>query len=976
MSLGMNHTHTFDTLSKQLTLDRQRLTLTEKRLHALEQARLPGWREALAQPVTETILDRHHLALARVQADVANAEEAYQDAVQRAKEVADIIDGLEETIQDAKAKAIDVHSLPAEVQQKILRLEYLKTVHEAEFKRLTVLENIKQLAQKIETLEHDTYKQLASLFYQHQNDEREAHLAAMEKAGEAKRQAWLDKEVTYQQQLGQFKPDEVYSHPDAVHLGVLIFQAAQSVDLMDLALKMAALHDQLEDLSKLPEPALPAAQLDRQLHYLDRLLEDVASLDGLLSHKLNLIAQQLDLQQQSLNQGIITKAQYQTNALLLSELEKQSKAMKATLNQYQALILRYQHQTRLALNSQIGKRAAIPGWDKQAWRILAYKLWEIPTALIYQVRTLRDHMNLVHARMTPIEWLRLGLAWLVWAAALVLAYRYLVVLIQILKRKQSKLSANVMYVLLKLIKRNLWGIALVGFVLIDFAMTGIPTKSYRIFVYLALVWFLFRSIIIVARLSLVETMADVSGRDVRLYYRLKWTFVVGGLITALTLLSHQLYIPYEARDVIVRLFMVFLLVLSLVLLRGRHVVPDLVSPYIDEKHIYFKHTINLLCWFLPLILLSNAIVGIIGYLQLAWVMSYYQIIILCALTFYLVLRGVLVDFIEWLAHCSIKYLKNGWLWSQAFLRPLDKVLRLGIAIATLLGLFAYFGLTLRTPFIHQVVAVVRTPFMFKGGEVSLWSILQFTITIIVVVWAGRWSREFAYRGLYARVRDQSLRNTWSIFTQYAVISFGAIMSLRILGIEVSGLAFIFGGLAVGLGFGLRDFASNIVSGIMLLLERPVREGDLVTVGEYEGRVMHIGIRSMMVRSFDNMEVMVPNAEAFNKTITNWTHQDSIVRTVIPVKVHRSDDPVKVQGLILKVLEDLPSVLDDPGPDVFLRKIDDVLIELDLRYFINLETHSRVGVQSEVLVALWETFKAHGIRAPYPQQDVRVLTTQA
>ena len=111
-----------------------------------------------------------------------------------------------------------------------------------------------------------------------------------------------------------------------------------------------------------------------------------------------------------------------------------------------------------------------------------------------------------------------------------------------------------------------------------------------------------------------------------------------------------------------------------------------------------------------------------------------------------------------------------------------------------------------------------------------------------------------------------------------------------------------------MGFGLRDFASNIVGGIMLLIERPVSEGDLITIGEYEGRVAHIGIRSMRVSSWDNMEVLIPNAETFNKPFTNWTHQDSIVRTVVPIKVSRSDDPVMIQQLILDVLAIIPEIV--------------------------------------------------------------------
>ena len=185
------------------------------------------------------------------------------------------------------------------------------------------------------------------------------------------------------------------------------------------------------------------------------------------------------------------------------------------------------------------------------------------------------------------------------------------------------------------------------------------------------------------------------------------------------------------------------------------------------------------------------------------------------------------------------------------------------------------------------------------------------------------------------------------------------------------MAIVFGGLAVGMGFGLRDFASNIVGGIMLLIERPVREGDLITLGEYEGRVAHIGIRAMRVSSWDNMEVLIPNAETFSKPFTNWTLQDNIVRTVVPIKVSRVDDPEMVQRLILDVLVIIPEVLSVPEPQVLLKKIDEVLIEFEVRYFINVQSHTRFEVRSNVLFAIMAQFKAAGVKSPIPSLSVEI-----
>ena len=152
---------------------------------------------------------------------------------------------------------------------------------------------------------------------------------------------------------------------------------------------------------------------------------------------------------------------------------------------------------------------------------------------------------------------------------------------------------------------------------------------------------------------------------------------------------------------------------------------------------------------------------------------------------------------------------------------------------------------------------------------------------------------------------------------------------------------------------------------MLLIERPVKEGDLVSFGAIEGKVTHIGLRSMRIKSWDNYEVVMPNADLFIKPFTNWTHKDSVVRTVVAIKVSRYDSPLKVQGLVLDVLKIIPEVLNDPAAQVLLKAIDDALVELEVRYYINVDLHARVEVRSNVLLAIMAQFKAAGIKSPIP-----------
>jgi potassium efflux system protein len=128
---------------------------------------------------------------------------------------------------------------------------------------------------------------------------------------------------------------------------------------------------------------------------------------------------------------------------------------------------------------------------------------------------------------------------------------------------------------------------------------------------------------------------------------------------------------------------------------------------------------------------------------------------------------------------------------------------------------------------------------------------------------------------------------------------------------------------------------------------------------------------MRVSSWDNMEVLIPNAETFNKPFTNWTHQDSVVRTVVPIKVSRDDDPGTVQELIFDVLAIIPEILNDPPTQVLLTQIDDALVEFEIRYFINVQLYTRVEIRSKVLFAIMAQFKAAGIKPPIPPMHVEL-----
>lgn len=640
---------------------------------------------------------------------------------------------------------------------------------------------------------------------------------------------------------------------------------------------------------------------------------------------------------------------------VLNEQLKEAKAQKTILVKDLK-----DHQNQL--KKLISSRQTLAEYSMKSWPIILNKLLNIPSLFYKYTKTLSlkvyDSYMWLDVIPTTILWLILGLL-------LCISYLFNRFLKSLsLDKERTSLSGHLYDGALTLIQRNIPYLCVFTMLWSVLYMTNISFSNYQLLINLMTVYLTFRVLILIARLVLLESISDSSGKDVKLYYRIKWLLLFGGWTTALMTFSHLLPLSLLLQDIFNRLFMLFILSVSLVAWKSKDVIPYLLRPLLIGKKRYFKNAVSLLVILIPVTLFTTAIIGLLGFVNLAWAMSRYQAYILLVLVGYVLSRGLLFDALELLSEWMISSLSNGWLWIEVFLKPIDKILRVVLLLLSVGLLFQLFGWHSDSLVITSLEKISQyTIVNLTGIHITVESTIEFLILLVIFVWAAKWTREFCYRWLYKKAKDAGIRNSLSVFTQYSVILLGSFITLRVLGLDFSGMSMILGGLAVGMGFGLRDFASNIVGGIMLLIERPVREGDLISIGEYEGQVSHIGIRSMRVSSWDNTEVLIPNAETFNKPFTNWTHQDGIVRTVIPIKVSRSDDPVMIQQLILDVLAIIPEIVSVPPVQVFLKKIDTALIEFEARYFINVQIHNRVEVRSQVLFAITAQFKAAGVQPP-------------
>ncbi len=286
-------------------------------------------------------------------------------------------------------------------------------------------------------------------------------------------------------------------------------------------------------------------------------------------------------------------------------------------------------------------------------------------------------------------------------------------------------------------------------------------------------------------------------------------------------------------------------------------------------------------------------------------------------------------------------------------------------------LFLLYGWDKQSPIVERLTRLLHYQLAHVlNTTITPLSIIELFVVISVFYWTAKWTREFIFRLLLSRTKDMGIRNSIAILSQYSVVVVGAFICLRLLGINLQALAVVASMFAFGVGLGLRDLANNFACGFLILLERPLRVGDIVNISGYEGEVTHIGGRAITVRTWDHMELVVPNTEIFSKPFTNWTAKDTIVRSLVQIKTSRHDNPHEIKTMVHNVLLEHKDILKEPMPEVYLKSMTDVLLEFELRYYVNIRlVASRTSVISAVLMKVWDEFASHGIKPPYPQHEI-------
>jgi small-conductance mechanosensitive channel len=264
--------------------------------------------------------------------------------------------------------------------------------------------------------------------------------------------------------------------------------------------------------------------------------------------------------------------------------------------------------------------------------------------------------------------------------------------------------------------------------------------------------------------------------------------------------------------------------------------------------------------------------------------------------------------------------------------------------------------------------------LFKLGETSVTplSLIAFLVTVIVVIAIGRFVRVLIMRGL-ARggVAGEGVGYAVGRIIQYVIVVSGILLGLDNVGVSLTALAAIGAVISVGIGFGLQNITQNFVSGVILLLERPVQKGDFVQLGQTEGEVVSIEMRATRVLTRDGISVLVPNSKLISEEVYNQSAPTPLNRILIKVATAYGVDTHLVRRILLEVAEKDGRVLSEPKPGVFFRAFGESSLDFELGAWLETPTH-RPQIASDLRFAIDAAFRKHGIKAPVPQRELFMI----
>lgn len=333
-------------------------------------------------------------------------------------------------------------------------------------------------------------------------------------------------------------------------------------------------------------------------------------------------------------------------------------------------------------------------------------------------------------------------------------------------------------------------------------------------------------------------------------------------------------------------------------------------------------------------------------------------------------------------HTSILVLASQLLIAMAAIRLIVYVVRyitepggmlkaLESTISGLIWLVLALHLTGVLPGIFDALESVK--FNLGKNQINLLIALQGVLTVIVTILVALWfSRVFENRLMRIQDINMNVRVVLSKLLRIFLLFIAVMIALSAVGLDITMLSVFGGALGVGLGFGLQRIASNYVSGFIILLDKSMQIGDVVTIDTHYGVVSDLRTRYLVLRKLDGTQVIIPNESLITNPVINHSFTDHKARVQLSIQVSYDSDLDLAMRLIEEIAHDHPRVLIEPAPAVHLRTFGESGIDLMLTVWIPDPEEGSAVLQSEINIKIWQAFKANNISIPFPQREVRVL----
>ncbi len=979
---GVNPVWSFDAASTaqtsftidQITTRKQVLESARKTLEAINKevasmqqdrdARLAGLQHTA---VTDTMVEQARLDMESAQVNLQSAGLDLEHERQKITGLEAAIEGLQQKI-DLLGNGNDDEKKRVELSNQ---LSLARALIEVEQQYVQVLADYENALKKKADLAASWYQSVQAVYQQQQQLKHRESLDELKRRLQQQEQDTRKQTALLQKELAGLSPGDPSSMEKRELVQKKIEALEESLNVLRMQIAVQEIKSEYEGLNLGIKNHLPPDVLEKDLKTLRDLSNRLEPLSALVTGKLDVLQRQWALLQKKYALKNISNQTFTIEKKILTGLIDRFSSLQTMLKSLEGQVQHDMEQVEQAYSKSVqqslGAREPLPH-SLAAWRNVLFEFLTTP----------RQAGQLAEKSISELKtgWQKASSGKKI---IFIIGALFLIIVALLLGRfarprnitdgRELNFSSRVRIIALALLRESRFLLLFCGTLLLAGRILEVKSLVFRFFVLLSATW---ASLQIVVRFSywvFISPMVPAGERQPRLYRTIAWTAIFSAIFALLAGLGNMGLFSPQFRSVVDRLFMLLLLPWVYFFMHLRTVMIARLKP--RQRSRFLVHLAALASISIPLTLLCAALIGLAGYVNLAWFVASQLGVLLSVILGWIVAHDLIRDWSgAWEQKIRQRQDGNTMLLLISSLRKIIDLLLFLLVLGCIASLYGWGTDSAIANFLKNWL---EYPLFHVGTQnITLFSILTSIFIFVLFIHLGSLSRNFTYAWVYKNIRDRGLRNSLSVFTQYAVLVTGTLIALNVVGINLTSLTVFAGALGVGIGFGLQNIANNLVSGIILLAERPVRVEDWVTVGDSQGIISRIGLRSLVLRTWDNQDIIIPNSSLITSPVTNWTLSDTILRTVFEVGIRYQDDPHKAQEVIFDAVCMVPEVSLEKKPKVYLTEFANSSVNFRVEFFSDLSSqHARREVKSKVMFAIWDALKDADIGIPFPQQDIYI-----